>query len=308
MTINPKIKVVGVGGSGSNTISRMVKSSIPGIDLIAINTDAQALHFCKTEKKILIGENVTKGLGAGMDVSLGRKAAEESKKKIEEVLSGANMVFVTCGLGGGTGSGASPIIAEVSKNLGILTIAVVTKPFSFEGEQRKKVATAALDKLKDRVDALLVISNDNLLHLVNNKTTVFNTFWICDEVLREAVQGITDLILLPGIVTVDMASILAIMKNAGHALFGVGKAEGKNRSVEAATKAIDSPLLESSIVGAKKVLFSVSGNNLKLSEISEIAKIITKTADKKAQIIFGAVRDPKLKKEELKVTVIATGF
>ena len=308
MTINPKIKVVGVGGSGSNTISRMVKSSIPGIDLIAINTDAQALHFCKTEKKILIGENVTKGLGAGMDVSLGRKAAEESKKKIEEVLSGANMVFVTCGLGGGTGSGASPVIAEVSKNLGILTIAVVTKPFSFEGEQRKKVATAALDKLKDRVDALLVISNDNLLHLVNNKTTVFNTFWICDEVLREAVQGITDLILLPGIVTVDMASILAIMKNAGHALFGVGKAEGKNRSVEAATKAIDSPLLESSIVGAKKVLFSVSGNNLKLSEISEIAKIITKTADKKAQIIFGAVQDPKLKKEELKVTVIATGF
>jgi len=308
MTINPKIKVVGVGGSGSNTISRMVKSSIPGIDLIAINTDAQALHFCKAEKKILIGENVTKGLGAGMDVSLGKKAAEESKKKIEEVLSGANMVFVTCGLGGGTGSGGSPVIAEVSKSLGILTIAVVTKPFSFEGEQRKKVATAALDKLKDKVDALLVISNDNLLHLVNDKTTVFNTFWICDEVLREAVQGITDLILLPGIVTVDMASILAIMKNAGHALFGVGKAEGKNRSIEAATKAIDSPLLESSIVGAKKVLFSVSGNNLKLSEISEIAKIITKTADKKAQIIFGAVRDPKLKKEELKVTVIATGF
>lgn len=308
MKINPKIRVLGVGGSGSNTISRMVKCSIPGIDLIAINTDAQALHFCKAEKKILIGENVTKGLGAGMDVSLGKKAAGESRKKIEEILKGANMVFVTCGLGGGTGSGASPIIAEVSKNLGILTIAVVTKPFSFEGEQRKRIADSAIDKLKDRVDALLIISNDKLLHLVDNKTTVSNTFWICDEILREAVQGITDLILLPGIVAVDMASVLAIMKNAGRALFGIGKAKGKNRGVEAATKAINSPLLDFSIAGAKRVLFNVSGKDLALSEVSEVAKIITKTADKKAQIIFGAVQDPKLKKGEIKVTVIATGF
>lgn len=308
MKVNPKIKVVGVGGSGSNTISRMMKCCIPGIDLIAVNTDAQALHVCKAEKKILIGENITKGLGAGMDVSLGKKAAEESRKKIEEVLKGANMVFFTCGLGGGTGSGASPIIAEVSKNLGILTIAVVTRPFSFEGEQREKVANLAINKLKDKVDALLIISNDKLLHLVDNKTTVSNTFWICDEILREAVQGITDLILLPGIVAVDMASVLAIMKNAGRALFGIGKAKGKNRGVEAATKAINSPLLDFSIAGAKRVLFNVSGKDLALSEVSEVAKIITKTADKKAQIIFGAVQDPKLKKEELKVTVIATGF
>jgi len=302
------IKVVGVGGSGSNTISRMVKCGIQGIDLIAVNTDAQALHFCKAEKKILIGENITKGLGAGMDTSLGKRAAEESRKEIEEALTGANMVFVTCGCGGGTGSGASPVIAEVSKSLGILTIAVVTKPFSFEGEQRKKVAISAISQLKNKVDALLVISNDNLLHLVNDKTTVSNAFWICDEVLREAVQGITDLILLPGIVTVDMASVLSIMKNAGHALFGVGKASGENRTVEAAEKAINSPLLDSSMSGAKRVLFSVSGRNLALSEVSKIAEIITKNADSKAQIIFGAINDSKLKEGEIKVIVIATGF
>lgn len=308
MKAGNNIKVVGVGGSGSNTISRMVKCGIQGIDLIAVNTDAQALHFCKAEKKILIGENVTKGLGAGMDTSLGKRAAEESRKEIEEALIGANMVFVTCGCGGGTGSGASPIIAEVSKSLGILTIAVVTKPFSFEGEQRKKVAISAINQLKNKVDALLVISNDNLLHLVNDKTTVNNAFWICDEVLREAVQGITDLILLPGIVTVDMASVLSIMKNAGHALFGVGKASGENRTVEAAEKAINSPLLDSSMSGAKRVLFSVSGRNLALSEVSKIAEIITKNADSKAQIIFGAINDSKLKDGEIKVIVIATGF
>ncbi|MBU3934819.1 cell division protein FtsZ [Patescibacteria group bacterium] len=308
MQPNPKIKVIGVGGSGSNTVSRMIKDGIQGIDLIAVNTDAQALRFCKAEKKVLIGENITRGLGAGMDISLGKKAAEESRKKIEDVLSGANMVFVTCGCGGGTGSGGSPVIADISKGLGILTIAVVTKPFSFEGEQRKKVADSAVDKLKDKVDALLVISNDKLLHLVDDKTTVNNAFWICDEVLREAVQGITDLVVLPGIVTVDMASILAIMKNAGTALFGVGKAKGENRAVEAAQKAINSPLLDSSIAGAKRVLFNVSGQDLGLAEVSEVAKIITKTADPKAQVIFGAINDPKLKKGELKVTVIAAGL
>jgi cell division protein FtsZ len=308
MRLNPKIKVVGVGGSGTNTISRMVKCGIKGVDLIAVNTDAQALRFCNTENKILIGENVTRGLGAGMDISLGRKAAEESRKKIGEALAGANIVFITCGCGGGTGSGGSPIIAEISKSLGILTIAVVTRPFSFEGEQRKKVAESAIAKLKEKVDALLVISNDKLLHLVDSKTTVSNAFWVCDEVLREAVQGITDLILLPGIVTVDMASVLRIMKNSGRALFGVGKAKGENRAVSAATSAINSPLLDLSISGAKGVLFNVSGSDLGLSEVSEVAKVITKSVDKKAEIIFGATNDPKLKKGEIKVTVIATGF
>lgn len=305
---NRKIKIVGAGGSGSNTITRMSKCGIQGVDLIAVNTDAQALHLCKAEKKILIGENITRGLGAGMDTSIGKKAAEESKEKIKQVLEGADMVFITCGLGGGTGSGASPVIAEVSKGLGILTIAVVTKPFSFEGEQRKNIAVSAAEKLKDKVDALLVIANDNLLKIVSEETTVANAFWICDEVLREAVQGITDLILLPGIVTVDMASVLKIMKNAGRTLFGVGRAKGDNRAKDAANLAINSPLLDSSIKGAKGVLFNVSGDNLALSEVSEVAKVITEKADKKAEIIFGAINDKKLKKGEIKVTVIATGF
>ncbi|MFA5878352.1 MAG: cell division protein FtsZ [Candidatus Staskawiczbacteria bacterium] len=308
MKVSPKIKVIGVGGSGSNTVSRMSKCQMEGVDLVAVNTDAQALHFCNAENKILIGENITKGLGTGMDVFLGKKAAEENRDNIEKSLAGANMVFVTCGLGGGTGSGASPVISEISKGLGILTIAVVTKPFSFEGEERRKIACSAIEKLKDKVDALLIISNDKLLQLADNKTTVSNAFWICDEVLREAVQGITDLILLPGIIIVDMASVLAIMKNAGRALFGVGRAQGENRAVEAATKAINSPLLDSSISGAKGILFNVSGRDIGLHEVSEAAKIITEKADPKAQVIFGAVTDPKLKKGEIKVTVIATGF
>lgn len=306
--LSHKIKIVGAGGSGSNTVSRMSKCGIRGVELIAINTDAQALRICNAEKKILIGENITRGLGAGMDTSVGKKAAEESKEKIKQVLEGANMVFITCGLGGGTGSGASPIIAEVSKDLGILTIVVVTKPFSFEGEQRKNIAVSAIDKLKGKVDSLLVISNDNLLKIIDEKTTVSNAFWICDEVLREAVQGITDLILLPGIVTVDMASVLRIMKNAGRTLFGIGRAKGENRAREAANMAINSPLLDSSIKGAKGVLFNVSGDDLALSEVSEVAKVITEKADKKAEIIFGAINDKKLKKGEIKVTVIATGF
>ncbi len=310
MSVKPstKIKVIGVGGSGSNTISRMIKCQIQGIDLIVVNTDAQALNGCRAESKILIGESITRGLGAGMDMSIGERAAEESREKIQDAIKGANMVFITCGLGGGTGSGASSVIAGISKKLGILTIAVVTRPFSFEGTQRSKIATQALEKLKDNVDALLVISNDKLLQIVDEKVTVSNAFWICDETLREAVQGITDLVLLPGIVSVDMASVLAIMKNAGRALFGVGRAVGENRAIEAANKAISSPLLDSSIHGAKRVLFNVSGDNLALSEVSEVAKIITKTADKKAQIIFGAVDNKDLKKGEIKVTVIATGF
>ena len=304
--MNPQIKVIGVGGSGSNTVSRMAKFDIAEVELIAVNTDAQALHFCRAEKKILIGKEITKGLGTGMDVNLGRQAAEESKEELSEIIKGSDMVFITGGMGGGTGSSAAPIIAELSKGLGILTIIVVTTPFSFEGSQRKEVADKALENLKGRVDSLLVIPNDNLLKIIDEKTTVANTFSMCDEVLREAVQGVTDLILVPGIINIDFASVVSVMKNSGHALFGVGRAQGENRAVIAAEAAINSPLLDFSIKGAKGVLFSVSGNDVTLNEIQEAAKIITKNVDPKAQIIFGAVKDNSLRKGEIKISVIAT--
>ena len=304
--MQPIIKVIGVGGSGSNTVSRIEKFQMQEVELLAVNTDAQALHFSKAGKKILIGKDVTKGLGTGMDADLGKIAAEESKKEILENLKGADMVFVTCGLGGGTGSGASPIIAELSKGLGILTVAVVTTPFSFEGQERKKVAESALKNLKEKVDSLLVISNDKLLKIIDEKTTVSNAFLLCDDILREAVQSITDLILVPGIINVDFASVVSILKNSGHAMFGVAKMAGENRAVLAAEKAINSPLLDFSIKGSKGVLFSVSGNDITLNEIQEAAKVITKNVDSRAQIIFGAVKDANLKKGEIKINVIAT--
>lgn len=306
--MNPQIKIIGVGGSGSNTISRMAKFDIQQVDLVGVNTDAQALHFCKAKNKILIGKNTTRGLGTGMDMDLGKAAAEENKAEIVENLKGADMVFVTCGLGGGTGSGAAPIIAEAARELGILTIAVVTTPFSFEGEQRKKIAHAAMENLKGKVDSLLIISNDKLLKIIDEKTTVLNAFSICDDVLREAVQGITDLILVPGIINIDFASLVSIMKNSGNALFGVARAAGEDRAVQAAIAAINSPLLDFSIKGSKGVLFSVFGNDVTLNEISKAAEIITKNVDPKAQIIFGAVKDTTLKKGELKISVIATKF
>ena len=306
--MNPQIKVIGVGGSGSNTVSRMDKFDIQGVELIAVNTDAQALHFARADKKILIGKNITKGLGTGMEVDLGRLSAQETREELSESLRGADMVFVTCGLGGGTGAGAAPGIAEISKNLGCLTIAVVTTPFSFEGEQRRKIAERALENLKDKVDSILVISNDKLLKIIDEKTTVSNAVLLCDEILHQAVQGITDLILVPGIINIDFASIVSIMKNSGRALFGVAKASGENRAVQAAEKAINSPLLDFSIKGAKGVLFSAFGNDVTLNEISESAKIITKNVDPKAQIIFGAVKDNNLSKGEIKISVIATNF
>lgn len=314
--MNPVIKVVGVGGSGGNTISRIVSlgetrrgaAKSGGVELIAVNTDAQALHFCKVEKKILIGQHVTRGLGAGMDLELGKVAAQENKKELEEVLKGTDMVFITCGLGGGTGSGATPVIAEIAKGLGILTIVVVTAPFSFEGEQRKKVADAALQNLKGHTDALLIISNDNLLKIINEKTTVSNAFEICDDILKQAVKSITDLIMLPGIINIDFASISALMKNSGKALFGTGVASGEGRAIEAAKKAISSPLLDFSIKGAKGVLISVFGADISLNEIKESSKIITENVDKKAQIAFGAVKDNSLKKGEIKINVIVTNF
>ncbi|HCC60299.1 MAG: cell division protein FtsZ [Candidatus Staskawiczbacteria bacterium RIFOXYC1_FULL_37_43] len=306
--MNPQIKVIGAGGSGSNTISRMARFDGKGAELIAVNTDAQSLHFCKCEKKILIGKNITQGLGTGMDVNLGRQAAEESKNEIAEQIKGADMVFVTCGLGGGTGSGASPVIAEISKSMGCLTVGVTTMPFSFEGEQRKKIAESAFDNLKNKVDSILVISNDKLLKVIDEKTTVSNAFLLCDEILHQAVGGITDLILAPGIINIDFASIVSILKNSGRALFGVGRAAGENRAVEAAEKAINSPLLDFSIKGAKSILFSVSGNDITLNEISESAKVITENVDPNAQIIFGAVKDNNLRKGEIKISVIATNF
>lgn len=302
----PQIKVVGVGGSGGNTISRIAKFNVEGVELIAINTDAQALYFCKATKKILIGKNTTKGLGAGMDPELGKSAAEENKEQISKALTGADMVFITFGLGGGTGSGAGPIIAGIAKNLGILTVAVVTTPFSFEGEQRKKVAQRALENLKGKVDSLLVIQNDKLLKIIDEKTTVSNAFEICDDILKQAVQSITDLIFASGIINIDFASVVSIMKNSGQALFGIGKAEGENRAIDAATKAISSPLLDFSIKGSKGILFNASGSDIALNEIKAAAKVITESVDKKAQIIFGAVKDNTLKKGEIKITVIAT--
>jgi len=312
------IKVIGVGGSGSNTISRMANFDIAGIELIAVNTDAQALYFSKGKggpKKILIGKDITKGLGTGMNAELGKKSAEESKQEIlaallgEPRLSGgkkADMVFVTCGLGGGTGSGAAPVIAEISKSLGILTIGVVTTPFSFEGQERKKIAESALKNLKEKVDSVLIVSNDKLLKVIDEKTTVQGAFLMCDDILREAVQSITDLILVPGIINVDFASVVSIMKNSGQTMFGIGKTFGENRAVLAAEKAISSPLLDSSMKGAKGVLFSVSGNDVTLNEIQDAAKVITKNVDPRAQIIFGAVKDKNLKKGEIKIIVIAT--
>ncbi len=317
--MKPSIKVIGVGGSGSNTVSRMAKFDIQGVELIAVNTDAQALRSCKANLKILIGKEITKGLGTGMDVALGKMAAEESKEELSKILKGADMVFITCGLGGGSGSGGAPVIAEIAKNLGILTVAVVTTPFSFEGAQRKKIADEALENFKGKIDSLLTISNDKLLKIIDEKTTVSSAFYICDEVLKEAVQGITDLILAPGIINIDFASVLSIMKNSGNALFGVGKGLGENRAIQAAEKAISSPLLDFSIKGSKGVLFNASGQDITLNEIQEAAKVITKNVDPKAQIIFGAanpvrkglsngVKDSNLKKGEIKITVIATKF
>ncbi len=304
----PKIKVIGIGGSGCNTISRMTKDSLRGVELVALNTDAQILNSFPASQKILMGKDVTGGLGAGMNVSLGEKAAEESRDEIRKVLEGTDMIFITSGLGGGTGSAAVPVVVEIAKDLGILTIATLTTPFGFEGAQRKRIATEALRKIKGRIDTLLVIPNDKLLELIDEETTVEDAFLFCDKVLREAVKGITDLITVPGIINVDFADVKTIMKNSGRALFGIGKAEGEKRSSVAANRAINSPLLDFSIKGAKGILFNVSGRGISLSEIKKAAEIITKEANKKAEIIFGAIEDRSLNKKEIKITVIATGF
>lgn len=304
-----RIKVIGVGGSGGNAISRMIETKLKGVEFVAINTDAQDLHQNKAAEKVHIGKNLTKGLGAGMNPDVGRQAAEENRDEIQEVLKGADMVFVTCGLGGGTGTGAAPIVAETAKELGCLTVAVVTKPFAFEGAQRRAIADEGLENLRERVDSLITIPNDKLLQIIDKKTTLLNSFKIVDDVLRQGVQGISDLITKPGVVNVDFADVKAIMSNSGSALMGIGLGNGENRAADAAKAAINSPLLELSIDGAKGVLFNVSGSNdLTMLEINEAANIITESIDPNAKVIFGAVVDESIKKGEVQVTVVATGF
>ncbi len=304
-----RIKVVGVGGSGNHAISRMMEANLKGIDFIAVNADAQDLHHCRVPEKIHIGKNLTRGLGAGMNPDIGRQAAEENKDEIQDALKNADMVFVTCGLGGGTGTGAAPIIAEAAKDAGALTVAVVTKPFAFEGMQRRKIAEAGLEALKANVDTIITIPNDKILQVIDKNTPLLDSFKIVDDVLRQGVQGISDLITIPGIVNVDFADVKSIMQNTGPALMGIGRASGENRAVDAAKQAINSPLLELSINGARGVLFNISGGaDLTMMEVNDAAQVITESADPEAKVIFGAITDEDLKKGEIKITVIATGF
>ena len=304
-----RIKVIGIGGGGNNSITRMVEANIKGVEFTAINTDAQQLHHAKASTKIHIGKNLTKGLGAGMSPEIGRQAAEENREEIYETVKGADMIFITCGMGGGTGTGAAPIIAEAAKDAGALTVGVVTKPFSFEGKKRESIANAGISVLKDKVDTLITIPNDKIFQIIDEKTSLVSAFKTVDDVLRQAVQGISDLITLPGVINLDFADVKAIMSNAGSALMGIGRAEGDNRAVEAAKAAINSPLLEVSINGAKGVLLNISGgSDLTMQEVSEAAKVVTESIDQNAKVIFGAVVNEEAKKGEVKITVIATGF
>lgn len=303
-----RIKVLGIGGSGTNAIHRMTELGINGVEFIAINTDAQALHNSNATKKVHIGKTVTRGLGAGMNPDQGRQAAEESKEDILDVIEHADMVFITCGLGGGTGTGAAPIIAELAKEQGILTVAVVTKPFTFEGTKRKETAEEGYANLKDKVDAIISVSNDRILQIIDKKTSLIDAFKTVDDVLRQGIQGISDLITTHGIVNADFADVRTIMQEAGTALMGIGSASGENRAIQAARNAINSPLLELAIDGAKGVLFNITGSsNLGMFEIDEAAKIITKSVDPEAKIKFGAVINEKMG-DEVQITVIATGF
>jgi len=304
-----RIKVIGIGGSGKNAVNHMINSKVKGVEFIVVNTDAQDLHHSLAPKKIHIGKNLTKGLGTGMNPELGRRAAEETKEELQEALKGADMVFVAGGQGGGTCTGAAPFVAKIAKELGILTIAVVTKPFMFEGLQRNKIAEQGIEELKKCVDAIIVVPNDRLMAMVGKDTTMKSAFALCDDILRQAVEGISDLITTPGIINIDFADIKAVVENAGSALMGIGRATGEKRAEEAARMAINSPLLEVSINGAKGVLFSIAaGDDLTLFEVQEAAKVITESIDPNAKVIFGTIHTDKLKKGEIQVTVIASGF
>ena len=304
-----RIRVVGVGGSGGNAVNHMVATHVQGVDFIAINTDGQDLHKSKAKRKIHIGKNLTRGLGAGMNAELGKQAAEETREEIQEALKGSDMIFITCGMGGGTGTGATPIVAKVARELGALTVGVVTRPFGFEGAQRMRLAEMGLSELRKAVDALIIIPNDKLLAIVSRDTGIKNAFGMCDDILKQAVEGISDLITQTGIINVDFADVRTIMQNAGSALMGIGTALGEHRAELAARAAINSPLLEVSIHGAKGVLFSVAGGeDLGMLEVQDAANVITEAIDPDAKVIFGAVTDDSLKKGQVRVTVIATGF
>jgi len=303
-----QIKVVGVGGGGTNAVNRMIEEGIQGVEFIAVNTDAQALMLSNAPQRMRIGDKLTKGLGAGGDAEIGQRAAEESAEEIKALLKGADMVFVTCGLGGGTGTGATPVIAHLAKEMGALTIGVVTKPFTFEGSRRRQVAERGLELLKQGVDTLIAIPNDRLLQIVDKKTSIQAAFRVADDVLRQGIQGISELITVPGLINLDFADVRAIMNEGGSALMAIGRAKGEGRAQEAARQAISSALLDVTIDGSRGILFNVTGgNDLSLFEVNEAAEIIRATADPEANIIFGAVIDPEME-DEIRITVIATGF
>lgn len=303
-----KIRVLGIGGSGGSAVDRMVMSGIKGVEFIAMNTDLQALHHNSAPTKLHIGKTVTRGLGAGMNPEMGKRSAEESQNEIREMLKDTDMVFITCGLGGGTGSGASPVIASIAREMGILTVAVVTKPFTFEGPQRKEIAEKAHRELSKNVDTIITIPNDRILQIIDKKTSLLESFKIIDDVLHQGVQGISELITVPGLINVDFADVKTIMSDTGSALMGIGTAKGDNRAVEAANLAISSPLLEISIDGARGILFTITGGpDLGMQEVSEAAKVITSSSDENAKVIFGTVIDEKMG-DDIRITVIATGF
>ncbi len=303
-----RIKVIGVGGGGNNAVNRMISAGLKGVDFIGINTDAQALQMSRAAEKIQIGIKLTKGLGAGANPEIGQSAAEESRDEIVKSLLGADMIFVAAGMGGGTGTGAAPVVAEIAREIGALTVGVVTRPFSFEGRKRAMQAERGILELRDKVDTLITIPNDRLMQIVDKHTTVQEAFRIADDVLLQGVQGISDLITIPGLINLDFADVKTIMAETGSALMGIGQASGENRAADAARKAISSPLLETSIEGAKGVLLNITGgSNLTLMEVNEASEIVGEAADQEANIIFGAVIDESLK-DDLRVTVIATGF
>ncbi len=304
-----RIRVIGVGGSGNNAVNHMINSKVRGVEFVSVNTDAQDLHRSLAKRKIHIGKNLTRGLGTGMNPDLGKRAAEETRQHIQEALQGSDMVFITCGMGGGTGTGASSVVAKIAKEIGALTIAIVTKPFSFEGAQRRDLADRGLAELKKEVDAFIVIPNDKLLGIAEQKLSLKQAFALCDEVLREAVEGVSDIIRTPGDINTDFNDIKAIMEGAGPALMGIGISEGDKRAAEAAQRAVSSPLLDISISGAKGVLWVIAhSDDLGIMEVHEASKIISESVDKSAKIIWGVMKDEKLKKGHVRIIVIATGF